>query len=46
MVVDLADRAVVEALADASRAMRVARQEHEWRVVALLGPQVDLRHRG
>jgi hypothetical protein len=45
MLVDLADGPLVEAFADAPRAVRVAREQDERRVIALLGAKVDLRHR-
>ena len=42
MVIYLASRAVVETLGDAARAIRIAGQKDEGRVVALLGAKVDL----
>jgi hypothetical protein len=44
MLVDRARAAGIEPLGDAARAIRVAGQEDERRVVALLGAKVDLWH--
>jgi hypothetical protein len=44
MIVDLSRGALVEALRDASRAVRIAGKEDERRVVALLGAKVNLWH--
>ena len=46
VVVHLAGAAVVEALADPAGAVGVAGQEHQRRVVAGLGAEVDLWHAG
>ena len=44
MVVDLPGRSGIESFGDAARAVRIAGQEDERRVVALLGAEVNLWH--